>query len=92
MTPVTLTVDPKGYFLYWTDQNKVRRLHTEDGSHHVAVIHTSHLSTSLHLLPEVVRTEEVFLLDSVDAFDNPPPEHPGTRGLLFQHPQICLNG
>uniref|UniRef100_A0A672HJY6 Phosphoinositide phospholipase C n=1 Tax=Salarias fasciatus TaxID=181472 RepID=A0A672HJY6_SALFA len=22
---VTLTVDPKGYFLYWTDQNKVRR-------------------------------------------------------------------
>lgn len=27
MTPVTLTVDPKGYFLYWTDQNKVR-LHT----------------------------------------------------------------
>lgn len=24
MTPVTLTVDPKGYFLYWTDQNKVR--------------------------------------------------------------------
>uniref|UniRef100_A0A673BFH8 PLC-beta PH domain-containing protein n=1 Tax=Sphaeramia orbicularis TaxID=375764 RepID=A0A673BFH8_9TELE len=27
VTPVTLTVDPKGYFLYWTDQNKVR--HTE---------------------------------------------------------------
>uniref|UniRef100_A0A672HKB6 1-phosphatidylinositol 4,5-bisphosphate phosphodiesterase n=1 Tax=Salarias fasciatus TaxID=181472 RepID=A0A672HKB6_SALFA len=25
VTPVTLTVDPKGYFLYWTDQNKVRR-------------------------------------------------------------------
>uniref|UniRef100_A0AAQ4QDD4 Phosphoinositide phospholipase C n=1 Tax=Gasterosteus aculeatus aculeatus TaxID=481459 RepID=A0AAQ4QDD4_GASAC len=24
VTPVTLTVDPKGYFLYWTDQNKVR--------------------------------------------------------------------
>uniref|UniRef100_A0A671TZV9 1-phosphatidylinositol 4,5-bisphosphate phosphodiesterase n=1 Tax=Sparus aurata TaxID=8175 RepID=A0A671TZV9_SPAAU len=23
VTPVTLTVDPKGYFLYWTDQNKV---------------------------------------------------------------------
>uniref|UniRef100_A0A8C5GJ52 1-phosphatidylinositol 4,5-bisphosphate phosphodiesterase n=1 Tax=Gouania willdenowi TaxID=441366 RepID=A0A8C5GJ52_GOUWI len=22
VTPVTLTVDPKGYFLYWTDQNK----------------------------------------------------------------------
>ncbi|KAI9528155.1 1-phosphatidylinositol 4,5-bisphosphate phosphodiesterase beta-1 [Dissostichus eleginoides] len=21
VTPVTLTVDPKGYFLYWTDQN-----------------------------------------------------------------------
>uniref|UniRef100_A0A674P9K9 Phosphoinositide phospholipase C n=1 Tax=Takifugu rubripes TaxID=31033 RepID=A0A674P9K9_TAKRU len=27
VTPVTLTVDPKGYFLYWTDQNKVRTLH-----------------------------------------------------------------
>ena len=25
VTPVTLTVDPKGYFLYWTDQNKVRQ-------------------------------------------------------------------
>uniref|UniRef100_A0A669CGJ2 Phosphoinositide phospholipase C n=1 Tax=Oreochromis niloticus TaxID=8128 RepID=A0A669CGJ2_ORENI len=24
VTPVTLTVDPKGYFLYWTDQSKVR--------------------------------------------------------------------
>uniref|UniRef100_A0A7N8WSR8 Phosphoinositide phospholipase C n=1 Tax=Mastacembelus armatus TaxID=205130 RepID=A0A7N8WSR8_9TELE len=24
VTPVNLTVDPKGYFLYWTDQNKVR--------------------------------------------------------------------
>lgn len=23
VTPVTLRVDPKGYFLYWTDQNKV---------------------------------------------------------------------
>ncbi|TKS75923.1 1-phosphatidylinositol 4,5-bisphosphate phosphodiesterase beta-1 [Collichthys lucidus] len=23
VTPVTLTVDPKGYFLYWTDQNKI---------------------------------------------------------------------
>lgn len=90
MTPVTLTVDPKGYFLYWTDQNKVRNLHTEDGSHHVAFIHTSHLSTSLHLLPEVVRTEEVFLLDFVPP--TYPPEHPGTRGLLFHHPQICLNG
>ncbi|KAI5090613.1 1-phosphatidylinositol 4,5-bisphosphate phosphodiesterase beta-1, partial [Silurus meridionalis] len=22
VTPVTLRVDPKGYFLYWTDQNK----------------------------------------------------------------------
>ncbi len=28
VTPVTLTVDPKGYFLYWTDQNKVRRCTT----------------------------------------------------------------
>nr|XP_043895094.1 1-phosphatidylinositol 4,5-bisphosphate phosphodiesterase beta-1-like isoform X1 [Solea senegalensis] len=35
VTPVTLTVDPKGYFLYWTDQNKMfhcRRLEPE-GSH-----------------------------------------------------------
>ncbi|XP_034383359.1 1-phosphatidylinositol 4,5-bisphosphate phosphodiesterase beta-1-like [Cyclopterus lumpus] len=24
VTSVTLTVDPNGYFLYWTDQNKVR--------------------------------------------------------------------
>lgn len=24
VTPVTLRVDPQGYFLYWTDQNKVR--------------------------------------------------------------------
>uniref|UniRef100_A0A674P8D5 1-phosphatidylinositol 4,5-bisphosphate phosphodiesterase n=1 Tax=Takifugu rubripes TaxID=31033 RepID=A0A674P8D5_TAKRU len=26
VTPVTLTVDPKGYFLYWTDQNKEAKL------------------------------------------------------------------
>lgn len=26
VTPVTLRVDPQGYFLYWTDQNKVRCL------------------------------------------------------------------
>ncbi len=26
MTPVTLRVDPRGYFLYWTDQNKVINL------------------------------------------------------------------
>lgn len=26
VTPVTLRVDPQGYFLYWTDQNKVRFL------------------------------------------------------------------
>ncbi|KAM6954480.1 1-phosphatidylinositol 4,5-bisphosphate phosphodiesterase beta-1 [Aplochiton taeniatus] len=26
VTPVTLTVDPKGYFLYWTDQNKETEL------------------------------------------------------------------
>lgn len=24
MTPVTLRVDPQGFFLYWTDQNKVK--------------------------------------------------------------------
>uniref|UniRef100_A0A8C4IER2 Phosphoinositide phospholipase C n=1 Tax=Dicentrarchus labrax TaxID=13489 RepID=A0A8C4IER2_DICLA len=26
VTPVTLTVDPKGYYLYWTDQNKEAKL------------------------------------------------------------------
>lgn len=24
VTPVTLRVDPQGFFLYWTDQNKVK--------------------------------------------------------------------
>uniref|UniRef100_A0A8C2CAU5 Phosphoinositide phospholipase C n=1 Tax=Cyprinus carpio TaxID=7962 RepID=A0A8C2CAU5_CYPCA len=29
VTPVTLRVDPQGYFLYWTDQNKVQFLKPE---------------------------------------------------------------
>ncbi|XDV43728.1 hypothetical protein PO909_012152 [Leuciscus waleckii] len=29
VTPVTLRVDPQGYFLYWTDQNKVIFLKSE---------------------------------------------------------------
>ncbi|KPP77766.1 1-phosphatidylinositol 4,5-bisphosphate phosphodiesterase beta-1-like [Scleropages formosus] len=28
VTPVTLRVDPQGYFLYWTDQNKVSDAYT----------------------------------------------------------------
>ncbi|KAF6719799.1 1-phosphatidylinositol 4,5-bisphosphate phosphodiesterase beta-1 [Oryzias melastigma] len=30
VTPVTLTVDPKGHFLYWTDQNKSTGQHLRE--------------------------------------------------------------
>uniref|UniRef100_A0A8C9VGT3 Phosphoinositide phospholipase C n=1 Tax=Scleropages formosus TaxID=113540 RepID=A0A8C9VGT3_SCLFO len=35
VTPVTLRVDPQGYFLYWTDQSKVRKTCV-----HLTVTHT----------------------------------------------------
>uniref|UniRef100_A0A8C2Q4X0 Phosphoinositide phospholipase C n=1 Tax=Cyprinus carpio TaxID=7962 RepID=A0A8C2Q4X0_CYPCA len=38
VTPVTLRVDPQGYFLYWTDQNKVKFLKSKSTGFIVAVL------------------------------------------------------